>query len=214
MQNGKMVKIYVGPKRKRWVVHKDVICERSDYFRKAFTGSWKEAEKSRIYLHEDDPKVFGHFIDWIYGKSLACYKQHENPADIDYGHVKEWCALYVFADKISLQELAVEALEQYKICSEGTLPCTEEIQYIYENTPESSALREHAVNALVVKFYGRGPDDFDFWADAIACRPEFTRDIAKALKAHVRVATTKECEFDNCSVHTKAPRATRGQRKW
>jgi hypothetical protein len=74
-------------------------------------------------------------------------------------------------------------------------------------------MRENAVNALVVEFYGREPDDFDFWADAIACHLEFTRDVSKALKAHICTANVKDCEFDNCSAYTKTPRVTRVQRK-
>jgi hypothetical protein len=215
MHRGKFVKIYVGPKKKKWVVHLDVICERSEFFRKAFTGGFIEANNKEIYLHEDDPKAFGLFIDWIYCKNLYCQMHHEDPADITFKHIKDWLSLYIFADKIALQELSEQALEQYKQCSEGTLPCVSEIQLIYENTPEQSSLREHIVNALVEEFFNQGPDDFEYLADAISCHTEFARDVAKAQKEHILLRNAKSCQLENCSVHTntKARRTTRGQFK-
>jgi hypothetical protein len=205
MKSGIMVKIYVGQDKESWVLHQEVICERSEFFRKAFTGGFHESEKKEIYLEEEDPRMFGHFVNWLYGKKLYCHKDHANPSEITFKHVREWLALYIFADKISLRALADEALEQYNFCTEGTLPCTNEILIIYQNTVEQSPLRQHAVKALMVEFFDQGSDDFDFISDAIACHIEFTRDITAAIKNHTRLST-KECELSSCSAHNKTPR--------
>jgi hypothetical protein len=205
MKSAAMVKISVGPQRESWLIHEDVICERVQFFKKAFMGGFMEAGKKEIFLEDDDPQVFGHFIDWLYGKSLHCQLDHSNPSDVTFNHIEQWLRLYIFADKISLVELAKEALEQYQFCSDGTLPCTKEVQLIYENTPGYCALRAHAVEALVVEFFCQGPDDVDFLADAIACHIDFTRDVTKAIKDHTRLSV-KECELSSCSAHNKAPR--------
>jgi BTB/POZ domain len=214
MKSGVMVKISVGPRKVSWVVHQEVICQRSEFFRMAFTGGFQESEKKEMHLEEEDPRMFGHFVDWLYGKQLYCSKDHANPSEVTFKHVQEWLALYVFADKISLQALRDEALERYTVCAEGTLPCTNEILLIYQNTVEQSSLRQHAVKALVVEFFDQGLEDFDFISDAIACHIEFTRDLTAAIKSHTRLPT-KNCNLASCSAHNKTPRVilrvTRGQ---
>jgi len=207
-----MVKITVGPEKETWLLHEGVICERSAFFKKAFTGGFQESNTKVIHLDEEDPKMFGYFIDWLYGKGLSCELDHANPSDVTFKHVKPWLALYIFADKIALAELSKEALEQYRFCGEGTLPCTKEIQLIYENTPEHCALRAHVVETLIVEFFCQESDDVDFLADAVACHVEFTRDVTRALKDHTRLLA-KDCELASCSAHNKSPRVAVGQRK-
>ena len=200
-----MVKVSVGPEKETWLIHEGVICDRSEFFRKGFTSGFIEATRKELHLHEEDPIMFGHFVDWLYGKGLYCQKDHANPGDINFDHVKEWLALYIFADKIALKVLADEALLQYNSCAEGTLPCTKEILLVYKNTIEQSPLRKSVVKALMAEFFDQGEDDFEFMSDAIGCHPEFTRDISSAIKLHTRLAT-KECELASCSAHKKAPR--------
>ena len=50
-----IVDIFVGPQRKRYVVHKKLLTIQSDYFDKALNGRFKEAEENSIYLKEEDP---------------------------------------------------------------------------------------------------------------------------------------------------------------
>lgn len=42
-----MVTIYVGPKRKEFKIHKELICGSADYFEKAFNGKFKEGRDVR-----------------------------------------------------------------------------------------------------------------------------------------------------------------------
>ncbi len=127
-----------------------------------------------------------------------------NSADVTFDHVKKWLALYFFADDIDLDELANEALVLYKACSELTLPCSEEIELIYENTLEESPLRENVLHTLVEESFDRGPKDFELFRDFIACNEEFAREFSKALKEHNGLATAKDCLFQSCKIHTKA----------
>jgi len=41
---GDIVAIEVGPEKKQYQVHKDILCHYSEYFPAAFNGSWKESE--------------------------------------------------------------------------------------------------------------------------------------------------------------------------
>ncbi|KAE9371940.1 hypothetical protein N431DRAFT_340136 [Stipitochalara longipes BDJ] len=207
-----MVTITVGPQKELWLLHEGVVCDRSEYFKKAFTGGYMETDKKELHLAEEDPTMFGHFVDWLYGKGLYCHKDHTNPSDITFQHVREWLDLYIFAEKIALKTLADEALAQYNFCAEGTLPCTKEILLVYQNTLAQSPLRKSVVRALMAEFFDQGEDDFDFISDAVGCHPEFTRDISSAIKSHTRLST-KECELSSCSGHNKTPRVAGQKRK-
>jgi hypothetical protein len=57
-----VVSIYVGPDRKHYVVHKQLLTSQSDYFDKALNGNFKEAEENKIHLEEDDPAAIGLMI--------------------------------------------------------------------------------------------------------------------------------------------------------
>jgi hypothetical protein len=66
-----MVDIYVGAERRKWTIHKKLICTRVPYFEKAFQGSFQEATDQSICLTEEDPAGFEVFLSWLYTGSLA-----------------------------------------------------------------------------------------------------------------------------------------------
>lgn len=73
--SGPTVKIIVGADKVSWTLHENVLCHFSEYYKKAFQGPFREAEEKEMVLEDDDPDVFGHFVDFIYRQGLTC---HEN----------------------------------------------------------------------------------------------------------------------------------------
>ena len=65
-----MVDIYVGPKRKAFRLHEDLLCDRSDYFKATFQGEFAEAKSKELYLSEDNDASFELFVNWLYGGDL------------------------------------------------------------------------------------------------------------------------------------------------
>jgi len=61
-----VISVYVGPDRRRFVVHKQLLTSQSDYFDKALNGRFKEAEENEIHLEEDDPTAIGLMVGWLY----------------------------------------------------------------------------------------------------------------------------------------------------
>ncbi|KAF4625465.1 hypothetical protein G7Y89_g12700 [Cudoniella acicularis] len=142
MKSGKMVKIYVGrDKADFWILHEEVICYYSEFFKKAFKGPFAEGTTKEMTLEDDDPAVFGRFVDWIYGWNLGpCEGPHDSG---DRAHLVEWCSLHVFADKFGNKFLADESLRQYMECSRmgecaKLCPSTEIICIIWQNTAPDS----------------------------------------------------------------------------
>lgn len=60
-----LVTIYVGPKRKGFTIHKEIICE-SDFFR----GAFDEAKDGKMHLPEDNPDAFDLYAEWAYRKRI------------------------------------------------------------------------------------------------------------------------------------------------
>jgi hypothetical protein len=60
------VVIYVGPERKRYLIHKDLLTKQSEFFDRALNGKFKEAEENSIYLVEESPVAFDLLVGWLY----------------------------------------------------------------------------------------------------------------------------------------------------
>ncbi|KAI4685085.1 hypothetical protein J4E81_008897 [Alternaria sp. BMP 2799] len=66
---GEIVTIFIGPEKKRYNIHKDIICHHSEYFRTAFNGHWKESDEG-VTLEDVEVEVFNVFVHWLYAQSL------------------------------------------------------------------------------------------------------------------------------------------------
>lgn len=61
-----MAQLVVGPEEVRVDVHIELLRAISPFFRKAFDGSFREAETKRISLPEDEPPVVTAMLSWAY----------------------------------------------------------------------------------------------------------------------------------------------------
>lgn len=77
-----LVATFIGPTRKAFHIHQDLLCDRSTYFKAAFRGKFEEAATKELYLVDDDDAAFELFVNWLYGanlkapaneKQLPCY---------------------------------------------------------------------------------------------------------------------------------------------
>jgi hypothetical protein len=143
-----IVTLSAGRKRKEFKVHKSRICEKSEFFSKAFTGKFKEGEEGVIYLPEDAPDVVALFIEWVYQSSIT-FRFTEWQF---YSLVK----LYVFAQKICVVDLADRVMNHLQKNYE--LSPTTKVQYIsmsakivgyvYKNTQSQSKLRDFCLHVF------------------------------------------------------------------
>ena len=66
---GSLAIILVGPHEYRFDVHKDVICEASEFFKAAFEGKFIESH-GIIRVPEQEVTTFKLFIRWVYSRRL------------------------------------------------------------------------------------------------------------------------------------------------
>lgn len=50
-----IVVVEIGTEQREYHVHKALLTHHSEYFRRALSGSWKEAQEGVIPLHDIDP---------------------------------------------------------------------------------------------------------------------------------------------------------------
>ncbi|KAL9118874.1 MAG: hypothetical protein Q9187_004574 [Circinaria calcarea] len=93
-----IVTLYVGPKRKQYSPHKDLLCRIVPWFSKALLGDASEESKANeMYLPSHDPAAFDLFVLWLYrGKDGL-----SEPTVGIGGHVN----LYILAEEWSLTTL-------------------------------------------------------------------------------------------------------------
>lgn len=137
-----MVMVDVGEDRgevQTFSVHKEIICNYSDYFRAACTGEFLEAKSGRVRLPEDHAELFDLFVQWVYSQNLEqVLAQATRPL---------WTTLvelYILADKLRALTLKNTIMDRMLCKAHGALrysrgreefPSNADISLAYDNTP-------------------------------------------------------------------------------
>ena len=61
-----VIDIYVGPDRKRYKVHKQLLISNSDYFRKALSDKPTGPADNHIHLEDADSAAVALMVNWVY----------------------------------------------------------------------------------------------------------------------------------------------------
>ena len=139
-----MVHVTVGPDKKAFAFHKNLLCNSAPFFRAALDGNFKEAQKQSIEMPEDDPEVFNYFQLWLYTGSIL--EEHETATDVeDLMLAKIW----ISAEALNISELQNVAMNLLIDRADIRLKIpTNCAPYIYEHTSEGSALRRFIVEKI------------------------------------------------------------------
>lgn len=60
-----LIPVRVGPIAEVFFIHRDILT-RSEYFRKALYGDFREAEDQAVDLPEEDPAIFSFVVAFLY----------------------------------------------------------------------------------------------------------------------------------------------------
>jgi hypothetical protein len=139
-----IINLFVEPKRKKYHVHKDLICERSEYFQKAFQPiTLKESLEGGIYFPEDVPEAFDLFVRWLYTSELDNADSITDEKLLNYAH------LYVLADKVCLGQLQNAAIDRNISWAGISFFSPSFIKSVYEMTPQDSVMRALMVDEVI-----------------------------------------------------------------
>nr|POF17506.1 hypothetical protein CFP56_12920 [Quercus suber] len=171
--------LVVGAEEQKLLIHRDILCEHSAFFKAAASEQWKEGQTLLLTLPDDDSDVLDLYIHWIYqGKIYS-----RTPVDISGKESNESETLvraFVFGEKIQdghFKDAVIDAL----LASVSTpdkdgacwYPTDETVNSAYADTPEGSPLRRLLLDMHI--HHGTTT-----WVRA-SCGADFLVDLTKEL---------------------------------
>ena len=106
--------IYVGPKRKKYLVHKALLVRSSPFFEKALQGQFQEGLANAVYLPEDEPKGFEIYVHTIYTGEIPGSVKIGTTAKEETSSYEALIGYYLLANKLLLSKhRLVEALDTF-----------------------------------------------------------------------------------------------------
>lgn len=60
----------VGEEKQKFIVHRDMICKTSNFFKTAVAKDWKEANECEVHLPEQQPIAFQTYLESIYNPNV------------------------------------------------------------------------------------------------------------------------------------------------
>ncbi|THY29893.1 hypothetical protein D6D01_03441 [Aureobasidium pullulans] len=204
------VTVAVGTAEDNFVVHKDLLCFYSDFFRAAFNGSFEEATERKIKLPDVCIQTFESFQVWLYSRTLLNTEDSANESGhATYLTFTALAKLWIFGDKYLiplLQNNVIDAMHD-KNEKETNNPVLV-IKMAYTKTLPGSCLRRAVIDILVHKAQIDGqpgsmiaPPYLNWWttealADALTV-------MASSWKSGLPRFTTLKNERCHYHVHTE-----------
>jgi hypothetical protein len=148
--------IYVGPKRKAFKIHKKLLCDRSDYFSKAFNSRFQEAN-GEMHCPEDDPTAFGHLVNYFYRNAVPQLPSKDAPDNEHSEFYEGLSQLFFLAEKLCMNELSnktMDTIQDYQRVHNKYVTF-EGLTIIYRNTHENSKFRMYGLLSSLRVVLGR-----------------------------------------------------------
>ncbi|TEY38750.1 hypothetical protein BOTCAL_0478g00030 [Botryotinia calthae] len=215
----KLVTLIVRPKRKTFAVHKKLICDSCDYFRKAFCGPFKEAEEGNIYLEEDSADAMGLFVEWLYRGRIDFRgtQAHFNTLIKLYLLTEKWC-FYDLGNNVMENIIRFFWEAEHESCN---LP-PNVVNHIWNETEEKSPLRRLCIERLVWDYWDQSkvnitPDKttlsqiwsicknhHSFFCEFFAYYQNLSQSLTPSIPGHPSVSVSydeRELVVKNCAFH-------------
>lgn len=186
--SGSTIDFFVGPERRLWSIHRNLLCHHSPYFEAEFFDNEapkhiNESGNQRMDLPDEDPAGFELLVKWLYQGTLDDMSGMTDEQKYDYS--VSCYKLYMLCDKFDLP-LKNEAMDRYRqgLLEAQLVPDAEEINDIYRRSPIGSPFRK-----LMTQIAARQIMDPDTDKDAESYRrcfvdnPDFAVDMVNAIKA-------------------------------
>lgn len=61
-----IIALFVGKKRKKFEIHRDLLIAKSTYFQAALAADWEESRTKEVYWDDEDLETVSVFVDWLY----------------------------------------------------------------------------------------------------------------------------------------------------
>jgi len=183
------ISVLVGPGEQLFLVHKDVLCAKFDFFRAACSSRWQRGSEKTIRLPDVHPLWFQSYLSWVYSTSL-------NIAELSNEHIEglsrndlvvaKYVELYLVGDAVG------DVRVRYKVTQimvrDMTLdPPICAITRLWDKTPGNSPIRKMIVRRAIL----RTPREF-----ISSNLTKYLEDLVQQLAASlVQLVPTKDKEI-------------------
>jgi hypothetical protein len=138
-----------------WTLPRALISHHSPFLEAACSRDFKERRENRIELPEDDPTVFGLFVEWMYYGDYAIAPLSSFPAGSTKStNVNAKC--WVLGDKLLCTDFKNHAMSrlyaQHTAVAFNRAVTTSDVQYACNNSANPSKLRELYVALVAMHF--------------------------------------------------------------
>lgn len=171
-----MVNIFIRPKRKRFHLHTDLLCDRSEFFRKVLSKGFKEQDDKAVYLSEEDVGAFKLFVRWTCGAQLPLPTTAES--------LTRRLVLYVMAEEFCIEALKNDLMNKIRshYCYHYLVVPSQQIDYIYQNTLTNCPMRLVLAHTAVRAFLMPGKEELPVGSLGLISKGgDFAADFTVAL---------------------------------
>lgn len=149
----------MGSEKRRFDVHRELVCSKFKFFAKAFLGDFREAATKIIELPEQHVETFQYFVHWLYTNKLSGYFRPKGEPSI-----RELSAV-VEASKKTMDRKDLHKLEEQRrklYCKMNKdAPILKLVSlYVLADALQVHGLTDHIMTFLI-KVYG--DDENTFW---------------------------------------------------
>ncbi|KAG4437857.1 hypothetical protein IFR05_006659 [Cadophora sp. M221] len=214
-----IVTIHVGPEKKVFSIHKKLLCNRSEYFDKAFNGGFKESDGT-MYLPEDHLEAFDALVVYIYQNRLPNFPRENFTRGWEgcesYADILE--KLFYLAEKYCMNVLGNRIMDtlQGMQLKYGRVPSCSRIKQHYQNTSSTSKIRLYSAATAcyhLIRYTGEEMDDYkelaraepDFGADCLAFQYQHRTRLIKYTSGMGPRKRPGKNGLGRCFFHTHAP---------
>ena len=140
------IEVLVGPEKKLFTVHQDIMCDRSPFFRAACSERWQQGSKA-IELLDHDPEIFDTYLLCVYKDKINTGGSEENKCDADItdfdGNYDRLLRTYILADKLGdvvTTNMVIEEMIEYSAKAK-LFPAAFDLQLGFAETCETSPVQ-------------------------------------------------------------------------
>ncbi|KAK3672612.1 hypothetical protein LTR78_007424 [Recurvomyces mirabilis] len=141
--DGEVWTIEVGGSKQKWVLHENLLCTSSAFFRSAVKKEWDHDRMRTIPMPDDEVDVFQVYVQWLYQAKILVQQHNEDPKSSRELHTLIKC--YIFGEKIQDVVFQNVTIDSIFACvhreKDGTKWFPTDADTVYDGTPEGSPLR-------------------------------------------------------------------------
>ncbi|KAG4444179.1 hypothetical protein IFR05_000276, partial [Cadophora sp. M221] len=157
-----IITLYVGPKRKEFPIHGNLLRLKSNFF-KEFVFATTDSNQAEHYLPESDPEAVGLTINWLYRQGLSLIPDPLTSGSISLTKgtdehetftkaISRTIEVYILAEKLDMDELLDlvmtglgKAYHRHQI-----YPSPHDIATVYNRSASGSRLRKYMARSYQV----------------------------------------------------------------